>query len=76
MGCTEPVAPPNNTEISVIPDEEGEEPVQEPKRKSLGWRFFNWLCVVKEKEPKNKRNAGTYLKEDTEEHLISSSESF
>ncbi|CAL8368596.1 unnamed protein product [Gadus morhua 'NCC'] len=72
MGCTEPVAPPNNTEISVIPDEEGEEPVQEPKRKSLGWRFFNWLCVVKEKEPKNKRNAGTYLKEDTEEHLISS----
>ncbi|XP_056466027.1 translation initiation factor IF-2-like isoform X2 [Gadus chalcogrammus] len=50
----------------------GEEPVQEPKRKSLGWRFFNWLCVVKEKEPNNKRNAGTYLKEDTEEHLISS----
>ena len=76
MGCTEPVAPPNNTEISVIPDEEGEEPVQEPKRKSLGWRFLNWLSVVKEKEPNNKRNAGTYLKEDTEEHLISSSESF
>ncbi|CAL8391252.1 unnamed protein product [Arctogadus glacialis] len=72
MGCTEPVAPPNNTEISVTPNEEGEEPVQEPKGKSLGWRFLNWLSVVKEKEPNHKRNAGTYLKEDTEEHLISS----
>ncbi|CAL8391262.1 unnamed protein product [Arctogadus glacialis] len=76
MGCTEPVAPPNNTEISDMPDEEGEEPIQEPKGKRLGWRFLNWLCVVKEKEPNHKRNAGTYLKEDTEEHLISSSESF
>ncbi|CAL8391258.1 unnamed protein product [Arctogadus glacialis] len=72
MGCTEPVAPPNNSEISDMPDEEGEEPVQEPKRKGLGWRFLNWLCVVKEKEPNHKRNARTYLKEDTEEHLISS----
>ncbi|XP_030235651.1 PAX-interacting protein 1-like [Gadus morhua] len=72
MGCTEPVAPRNNTEISVTPNEEGEEPVQQPKGKSLGWRFLNWLSVVKEKEPNNKRNAGTNLKEDMEEHLISS----
>ena len=28
MGCTEPVDPPNNSEISDMHDEEGEEPIQ------------------------------------------------
>ena len=36
MGCTESVAPPNNDEISDMPDEEGEEPVQEPKERASG----------------------------------------
>ena len=52
------------------------ERVQEPREKSLCWRFLNWLSVVEEKEPNQERNTRTYLKEAMEEHLISSSESF
>ncbi|CAL8361593.1 unnamed protein product [Boreogadus saida] len=71
MGCTEPVATQNNTEISDMTDDEGEEPLQDSKEKSLGWRFLDWLSVV-EKYPNHKRITRTYLKEATEEHLISS----
>ncbi|XP_030235663.1 uncharacterized protein LOC115560397 [Gadus morhua] len=71
MGCTEPVATQNNTEIPDMTDDEGEEPLQDSKEKSLGWRFLNWLSVV-EKYPNHKRITRTYLKEATEEHLISS----
>ena len=48
--------------------DEGEEPVQQLRRKNLCWRFLTWLSVVEEKEPDREGNAA-------EEHLISSSES-
>ena len=63
-------------EISVMTDDEGEEPVREPRERSRCRGFLNWLRGDKKKVPTQKRTTKTYLKEATDEHLISSSESF
>ena len=64
---------PGAVEIKEDPDmtnDEGEEPVQEPREKSFCRRFLDWLSVEEEKEPNQERNTRTSLK------VVSSSESF
>ena len=49
---------------------------QQPRKRSSCWRFLNWLSEDKQKVRTQKRTTRTYVKEATDEHLISSSESF
>ena len=57
-------------------NDKGEEAVQQqPREKSLCWRFLNWLSEEeKKKKPNQERTTRTYLRLATEERLISSSE--